>query len=122
MSNGVITSSVWGKFSPDRNGLEGRPVECKDCGQPVIWIERPDGKKDRVGAKDDRIHWKVCPAKQRNGQQTNGGTAQNAGPVWIGAVELDDSGDPEWYVVRVKCSTGDKLKAGDLVKLMRRQK
>ena len=133
MSNGVITSSVWGKIAPQRDGSPGRVTECRSCAAPILWIEKDNGKKMPVDAKTDTSHFKTCPnanehsASNPNRQQGQGGPGlrsqpEPTGPVWIGEVDTNDESDPTWYVIKVKCSTGDKLKPGDLVKLMRRSK
>lgn len=127
----MIEKSQWGKFSPNRDGSV-TPQPCRDCGEAIFWIEKPDGKKDRVNAKTDKIHYYECP----NGRRAQGGSngppqqgrgapqqnrpaPQNAGPVWTGVVEMDAGDDPEWYAIRVRVSNSDaRLSVGDRVKVM----
>ena len=130
MKDEIITKSVWGDIAPNRDGGPGRVTECRSCFAPILWVVKDNGKKIPVDAKTDTNHFKTCPhANQHSGSNPNrthgpppNGQSAPAGPVWTGAIELDDADDPSWYVVRVKCSTGDKLKVGDQVKLMRRAK
>lgn len=126
----VIEKSQWGKFSPNRDGSV-TPQPCRDCGEAILWIEKPDGKKDRVNATTDKIHYYECP----NGRRAQGGNSgpptqgrgapqqgrpqQSAGPVWTGIVELDDAQDGEWYAIRVRVPNSEaRLKQGDRIKVM----
>lgn len=123
MSVELIKSSVWGKFSPNRDGSI-HPTSCRDCGEIIFWVEKPDGKKDRVNAKTDKIHYYECPNKPQRGQAApppqNRPAPQNAGPVWTGVVEMDAGDDPEWYAVRIRVPNSDaRLAVGDRVKVMK---
>lgn len=127
--SGLIRESVWGKFSPNRDGSIA-PVPCKDCGEAIFWVEKPDGKKERVNAKTDKVHWSECPNRQRKGSgpppqnrpgaPQQGRAPQNAGPVWTGVVEMDAADDGEWYAIRVRVSNSDaRLQQGDRIKVMK---
>lgn len=132
--NGVITSSVWGEIATERDGSPGSVKPCRSCGAPILWIATRSGKRMPVDAKTDVVHFKTCPDadKHRNGGAPSGGAPNTGapptgpvaptGPVWTGVVETVEATDPDWYCIRVKCATGDRLKEGDLLKVMRRAK
>ncbi len=125
-----MESSKFGTLSPGRNGEPPRAASCRSCNAEIWWVKTRRDKNMPVNP-DDSPHFETCPnAKEHRGHGNSGGAAPPlppppaaSGPVWVGTVELDDSDDPEWFVVRLKPAPGESpLKVGDLVKLMRRTK
>ena len=122
-----METSKFGVLSPGRNGEPPRAATCRSCNATIWWVKTRRDKNMPVNP-DDTSHFETCPAAKdhlgNGGQQSSGATpqpAQPAGPVWTGVIELDDTADPEWFVVRMKRVPGTApLKVGDAVKLMRR--
>lgn len=110
-----MESSKFGELSASRDGGPPRAAACRSCGAEMWWVVTRAGKNMPVNP-DDTPHWGTCP-ESKDWQKAKAASPPPAeAPVWNGHVELDDTSDPGWYVIRVENSD---LKPGDRVRLKR---